>query len=224
MASHHKECRPHRFYVCRRADLLLQNPPDWQEILTYFRGSELQNFLTRILEDNVKAIIKPQYVDNIPKAVQGNVGEARPRSIVAALAAAGRVRAAASRAGPAEAPFQTVPCGTRRERPLSHLRTQVLDKKNERGVVDELLKDLGAPPNAQQPPCPLPPASHTAVPRAAPFCQSVPRLASHRSHAPSREKGTPTPHPVTPTSSTHCISARLYVPSPHCFSRPRRAD
>ncbi|KAJ1690830.1 hypothetical protein LUZ63_014985 [Rhynchospora breviuscula] len=49
------------------------NPPDWQEILTYFRGSELQNYFTRILEDNLKAIIKPQYVDNIPKAVQGNV-------------------------------------------------------------------------------------------------------------------------------------------------------
>lgn len=51
------------------------NPPDWQEILTYFRGSELQNYFTRILEDNLKAIIKPQYVDHIPKAVNGNVGE-----------------------------------------------------------------------------------------------------------------------------------------------------
>ncbi|KAK9079938.1 hypothetical protein SSX86_001613 [Deinandra increscens subsp. villosa] len=51
------------------------NPPDWQEILTYFRGSELQNYFRRILEDNLKAIIKPQYVDHIPKAVQGNVGQ-----------------------------------------------------------------------------------------------------------------------------------------------------
>jgi ABC-type lipoprotein export system ATPase subunit len=42
--------------------------PDWQEILTYFRGSELQNYFTKILEDQLKAIIKPQYVDNIPKA------------------------------------------------------------------------------------------------------------------------------------------------------------
>ena len=53
----------------------LQTPPDWQEILTYFRGSELQNYFTRILEDNLKAIIKPQYVDHIPRAVKGNVGE-----------------------------------------------------------------------------------------------------------------------------------------------------
>jgi len=49
------------------------NPPDWQEILTYFRGSELQNYFTKILEDDLKAIIKPQYVDQIPKAVKGNV-------------------------------------------------------------------------------------------------------------------------------------------------------
>lgn len=49
--------------------------PDWQEILTYFRGSELQNYFTKILEDNLKAIIKPQYVDNIPKIVKGKVGD-----------------------------------------------------------------------------------------------------------------------------------------------------
>ena len=34
--------------------VFFQNPPDWQEILTYFRGSELQNYFTRILEDNLK--------------------------------------------------------------------------------------------------------------------------------------------------------------------------
>ena len=47
-----------------------QNAPDWQEILTHFRGSELQNYFTRILEDDLHAIIKPQYVDHIPKAVR----------------------------------------------------------------------------------------------------------------------------------------------------------
>lgn len=45
------------------------DPPDWEEILRYFRGSELQNFFTKVLEDNIKAIIKPQYVDNIPRAL-----------------------------------------------------------------------------------------------------------------------------------------------------------
>lgn len=49
--------------------------PDWEDILRYFRGSELQNYFTKILEDNLKAVIKPQYVDSIPKAVQGKVGD-----------------------------------------------------------------------------------------------------------------------------------------------------
>ncbi|KAF7258570.1 hypothetical protein EG68_04009 [Paragonimus skrjabini miyazakii] len=50
-----------------------KNPPDWTEILTYFRGSELQNYFTKVLEDNLKAVIKPQYVDQIPKIVSGGV-------------------------------------------------------------------------------------------------------------------------------------------------------
>jgi len=50
-------------------------PPDWQEILTYFRGSELQNYFTKILEDNLRAMIKIQYVDQIPKALKGTVGD-----------------------------------------------------------------------------------------------------------------------------------------------------
>lgn len=47
-------------------------PPDWQDILKHFRGSELQNYFTKILEDNLKALIKPQYVDHIPRAIKGN--------------------------------------------------------------------------------------------------------------------------------------------------------
>lgn len=46
------------------------DPPDWQEILKYFRGSELQNYFTKVLEDNLKALIKPQYVDHIPKMIK----------------------------------------------------------------------------------------------------------------------------------------------------------
>ncbi|KAH7102462.1 P-loop containing nucleoside triphosphate hydrolase protein [Auriculariales sp. MPI-PUGE-AT-0066] len=47
------------------------DPPDWQEILKYYRGSELQNYFTKVLEDNLKALIKPQYVDHLPKAIKG---------------------------------------------------------------------------------------------------------------------------------------------------------
>lgn len=41
--------------------------------MNHFRGSELQNYFTKILEDDLKAMIKPQYVDQIPKAVKGTV-------------------------------------------------------------------------------------------------------------------------------------------------------
>ncbi|KAF2722677.1 ABC transporter domain-containing protein [Polychaeton citri CBS 116435] len=47
------------------------DPPDWEEILKYFRGSELQNYFTKVLEDDLKAVTKPQYVDQIPRAVKG---------------------------------------------------------------------------------------------------------------------------------------------------------
>lgn len=50
-----------------------ETPPDWSEILVYFRGSELQNYFTKVLEDTLKATIKPQYVDHIPRAVRGTV-------------------------------------------------------------------------------------------------------------------------------------------------------
>ncbi|EEP78578.1 ATP-binding cassette sub-family E member 1 [Uncinocarpus reesii 1704] len=72
------------------------NPPDWEEILKYFRGSELQSrdfylrfspslhlteaidYFTKVLEDDLKAVVKPQYVDQIPKAVKGTVKSVGP--------------------------------------------------------------------------------------------------------------------------------------------------
>lgn len=41
--------------------------------MKYFRGSELQNYFTKVLEDNLKALIKPQYVDHIPRAIKGKL-------------------------------------------------------------------------------------------------------------------------------------------------------
>eukprot|EP00906_Rhabdomonas_costata_P029794 RCo042084 len=54
---------------------LFTSPPDWEEILKYFRGSELQAYFQKVLEDKLKALVKPQYVDQVPKAVKGVVGE-----------------------------------------------------------------------------------------------------------------------------------------------------
>ena len=49
-------------------------PPEWKEVLKHFRGSELQQFFTRMLEENMKALIKIQYVDSVAK--QKNVANA----------------------------------------------------------------------------------------------------------------------------------------------------
>lgn len=51
------------------------DPPDWEEIIKCFRGSGLQSFFTKVLEDSLKAVIKPQYVDSLVKAVEGEVGK-----------------------------------------------------------------------------------------------------------------------------------------------------
>ncbi|EGR34494.1 hypothetical protein IMG5_009800 [Ichthyophthirius multifiliis] len=51
------------------------NPPDWNELLKYFRGSELQGYFTNMLEQKLKSAIKIQYVDAIPKYVKGKVGD-----------------------------------------------------------------------------------------------------------------------------------------------------
>ncbi|XP_047962218.1 ABC transporter E family member 2-like [Salvia hispanica] len=53
----------------------LHNPPDLQEILDHFKGSELHDYFNRIYEDKLNVICKPQYVEYLPERVQGNVGQ-----------------------------------------------------------------------------------------------------------------------------------------------------
>ncbi|CAA7016763.1 unnamed protein product [Microthlaspi erraticum] len=52
-----------------------KNPPDWHEILNHFRGSELQSYFTRLVEEKLTAVVKPQHVDQIKKVAPGKIGE-----------------------------------------------------------------------------------------------------------------------------------------------------
>eukprot|EP00744_Colponema_vietnamica_P004068 GILI01006130.1.p1 GENE.GILI01006130.1~~GILI01006130.1.p1 ORF type:complete len:630 (-),score=189.68 GILI01006130.1:199-2088(-) len=52
-----------------------KNEPTWEDIIKYFRGSEHQAYFQHILQETVKAIIKPQFVDQIPKALKGTIRE-----------------------------------------------------------------------------------------------------------------------------------------------------
>jgi ATP-binding cassette subfamily E protein 1 len=51
------------------------NPPEWSEIIQYYRGSTLQNYFQKISEKKLRVSSKPQYVDKIPKAVTGKAGD-----------------------------------------------------------------------------------------------------------------------------------------------------
>ena len=46
--------------------------PDWEQILRYFRGNELQNYFTKMIEDDIKAVMKIQYVDKLSKIKGAN--------------------------------------------------------------------------------------------------------------------------------------------------------
>jgi ATP-binding cassette subfamily E protein 1 len=52
-----------------------ENPPDWDEIVQHYRGSTLQDYFQKMGESKLRISHKPQYVDKIPKAVSGKVGE-----------------------------------------------------------------------------------------------------------------------------------------------------
>jgi ATP-binding cassette subfamily E protein 1 len=46
------------------------NEPTWQDIELNFRGSTLQGYFKKLVEENLRTVIKPQYVDQIPKAIK----------------------------------------------------------------------------------------------------------------------------------------------------------
>ena len=46
---------------------------EWSEILERFRGNEIQNYLEKLASGEIKAVYKPQYVESIPRYVEGTV-------------------------------------------------------------------------------------------------------------------------------------------------------
>lgn len=49
------------------------NPPNWNDIIANFKGSELQNYFTKLSQGKLKSVIKPQYVDALHKVAKGLV-------------------------------------------------------------------------------------------------------------------------------------------------------
>ncbi|NVM01541.1 MAG: ribosome biogenesis/translation initiation ATPase RLI [Candidatus Helarchaeota archaeon] len=48
-----------------------EEPPEWNEIIRNFRGSELQNYFKKLSENQIKLVHKPQYVTKIPDITKG---------------------------------------------------------------------------------------------------------------------------------------------------------
>ena len=49
------------------------NPPDWNELLKYFKGSELYNYFKKQLDNELVEAVKIQHVDKLPKSATGTI-------------------------------------------------------------------------------------------------------------------------------------------------------
>jgi len=49
------------------------NPPEWDEVIRLFRGTELQNYLKKIAYGELKSVVKIQYIGYVRKALKGRV-------------------------------------------------------------------------------------------------------------------------------------------------------
>lgn len=53
---------------------LAQDSSSWANVISHFKGTELQSYFTKLIEDKLITLIKPQYVDQI-KRITGTVRE-----------------------------------------------------------------------------------------------------------------------------------------------------
>ena len=52
-----------------------EDTPDWDQILEYFSGTELHSHFKALSEKKVRCVLKPQYVDRLPKVIKGRIGD-----------------------------------------------------------------------------------------------------------------------------------------------------
>ena len=51
-----------------------ENPQkNWEKVIEYYKGSALQSYFSKLSNGEIKAILKPQMVDQLPKVVKGKV-------------------------------------------------------------------------------------------------------------------------------------------------------
>ncbi len=50
-----------------------EEEPSWEDIINYFKGSQLQNYFNQLSQEKISVVHKPQMVDLMPKYVKGKV-------------------------------------------------------------------------------------------------------------------------------------------------------
>ncbi|MCC5989937.1 MAG: ribosome biogenesis/translation initiation ATPase RLI [Thermosphaera sp.] len=49
--------------------------PEWDRVVKAFKGSELQTYFSRLANNELKSVVKPQYIEAARRVLKGNVGE-----------------------------------------------------------------------------------------------------------------------------------------------------
>jgi len=52
-----------------------EDEPSWQEIVEYYAGTELYEHFKSVMNEGINSVVKPQYVDKLPKVMHGKIGE-----------------------------------------------------------------------------------------------------------------------------------------------------
>lgn len=53
----------------------LQEKSSWDAVIDYFSGTALANHFSEVKDDTVNTVVKPQYVDKLPKVMTGKIGD-----------------------------------------------------------------------------------------------------------------------------------------------------
>ena len=57
-----------------------EEPASWDEIIDYFAGTELQDHFKDINDSKISSVVKPQYVDKLPKIMKGKIRDILKKS------------------------------------------------------------------------------------------------------------------------------------------------
>ena len=57
-----------------------EEPASWDEIIDYFAGTELQDHFKDINDNKISSVVKPQYVDKLPKIMKGKIRDILKKS------------------------------------------------------------------------------------------------------------------------------------------------